>query len=65
MSSEWMKVMLDEIARKRSEANDAQAESERRRGEGETSPPAGAASSATASPETLRGRPGGGRPAGG
>ncbi len=30
MSSEWMKVMLDEIARKKAEAELAQAEEERR-----------------------------------
>ena len=30
MSSEWMKVMLDEIARKRAEAEQARAELERR-----------------------------------
>jgi hypothetical protein len=35
MSSEWMKVMLDEIARKKSEASEAQAELERREGERE------------------------------
>ena len=33
MSSEWMKVMLDEIARKKAEAEQAQAEQERRREE--------------------------------
>ena len=38
MSSEWMKVMLDEIARKKSEANEAQAELERRGGEQEANP---------------------------
>ena len=30
MTSEWMKVMLDEIARKKSEAEDARFEDERR-----------------------------------
>ena len=30
MSSEWMKVMLDEIARKQAEAEEARAELERR-----------------------------------
>ena len=30
MSSEWMKVMLEEIARKKAEAEQAQAEEERR-----------------------------------
>jgi hypothetical protein len=38
MSSEWMKVMLDEIARKKAEAELAQAERERRRQEQEASP---------------------------
>lgn len=33
MSSEWMKVMLDEIARKKAEASQAQIELERRRAE--------------------------------
>jgi hypothetical protein len=31
MTSEWMKVMLEEIARKKSEAEQARAEEERRR----------------------------------
>ncbi len=34
MSSEWMKVMLDEISRKKAEAEQAQQELERRRDEG-------------------------------
>jgi len=33
MSSEWMKVMLDEIARKKAEAEQARAELERRSAE--------------------------------
>ncbi len=33
MSSEWMKVMLDEIARKKAEAEQEQIELERRRSE--------------------------------
>ena len=33
MNSEWMKVMLDEIARKKAEAEQDAAELERRRGE--------------------------------
>jgi hypothetical protein len=33
MSSEWMKVMLDEIARKKAEAEQAQVELEMRRDE--------------------------------
>jgi hypothetical protein len=33
MTSEWLNVMLDEIARKKAEALEAQAESERRRDE--------------------------------
>jgi len=41
MSSEWMKVMLDEIARKKSEASEAQAELERREGEQEANPSPG------------------------
>jgi hypothetical protein len=40
MSSEWMKVMLDEIARKKAEAEQAQEESERRRDEERTRPAA-------------------------
>jgi hypothetical protein len=39
MTSEWMKVMLDEIARKKLETSEAQAELERRRREPETSSP--------------------------
>jgi hypothetical protein len=38
MSSEWMKVMLEEIARKKSEASEAHAEVERRRREQDTRP---------------------------
>jgi hypothetical protein len=56
MSSEWMKVMLDEIARKKSEANEAQAELERRGGE---------AAADAASGKTTRGKSSGGRPNGG
>jgi hypothetical protein len=33
MSSEWLKVMLDEIARKKAESEQAQVEEERRRAE--------------------------------
>jgi hypothetical protein len=33
MSSEWLKIMLDEIARKKAEAEQALAEEERRRAE--------------------------------
>jgi hypothetical protein len=40
MSSEWMKVMLHEIARKKAEAGEAQAELERRRREEHDAPPA-------------------------
>jgi hypothetical protein len=40
MSSEWMKVMLEEIARKKAEAEQAQIELERRREERQTQPPA-------------------------
>jgi hypothetical protein len=42
MSSEWMKVMLDEIERKKAEAEQAQEESERRRDEERTPPAANA-----------------------
>jgi hypothetical protein len=42
MSSEWMKVMLDEIARKKAEDEQAQAESERRRDEQRSQPPVNA-----------------------
>jgi hypothetical protein len=38
MTSEWMKVMLDEIARKKAEAEEARVEDERRNRE-PTSPP--------------------------
>jgi hypothetical protein len=38
MSSEWMKVMLQEIARKKAEAGEAQAELERRREEHDAPP---------------------------
>jgi hypothetical protein len=34
MSSEWMKVMLEEISRKKAEAEQARIEEERRREEG-------------------------------
>jgi hypothetical protein len=33
MSSEWLKVMMEEIARKKTEAEQAQGEEERRRAE--------------------------------
>jgi hypothetical protein len=46
MSSEWMKVMLDEITRKKVEAEQAQIELDRRRAENETPP-------ATAPPATT------------
>lgn len=55
MSSEWMKVMLDEIARKKSEATEAQAEFERR----------GRETAHAASDETIRGKSSGARPSGG
>jgi hypothetical protein len=38
MSSEWMKVMLDEIARKKAEAEQDQIELARRRAEREAAP---------------------------
>ena len=38
MSSEWLKVMLDEIARKKAEAELAAVEQERRRLESATAP---------------------------
>jgi hypothetical protein len=64
MSSEWMKVMLDEIARKKSEADEALAELERRRREQETGPSVGTeASHAAESGNTPRGKMLGGRPA--
>jgi hypothetical protein len=40
MSSEWMKVMLDEIARKKAEAEQARLELERRRAEHDAPPAA-------------------------
>lgn len=40
MSSEWMRVMLDEIARKRAEAEQARLELERRRAEHDALPAA-------------------------
>jgi hypothetical protein len=39
MSSEWLKVMLEEIARKRTEAEEARAELERRRESPAADPP--------------------------
>jgi hypothetical protein len=42
MSSEWMKVMLEEISRKRSEAEQARAEEQRRRDERCADEPGGA-----------------------
>ena len=62
MSSEWMKVMLDEIARKKSEANEAQAELERREGEREAKAPSGKQPADVAVRATSRGKPPGGRP---
>jgi len=38
MNSDWMKVMLDEIARKKAEADEARIELERRRAEREIQP---------------------------
>lgn len=40
MSSEWLKVMLEEIARKQAEARQEQLEAERRRREDAAEPPA-------------------------
>jgi hypothetical protein len=40
MNSEWMKVMLEEIARKRAEAEQAQSELQRRREDRGAPPPA-------------------------
>lgn len=65
MSSEWLKVMLDEIARKKSEAIEAQAELERRGGGQEANPSAAQAPAPAASGETTRGKSPGGRPTGG
>jgi hypothetical protein len=48
MSSEWMRVMLEEIARKKTEADDAQAELERRGAEAAN--PAGGPTPAAAMP---------------
>jgi hypothetical protein len=67
MSSEWLKVMLEEIARKKSEANAAQAELERRGGERQVTPsaakaPAHAASGKATRDESPGGLPTGGRP---
>ena len=62
MSSEWLKVMLDEIARKKSEANEAQAELERRGGEQEANPPLAKLPAHAASGQTTRGKSPGGRP---
>lgn len=64
MSSEWMKVMLDEIARKKSEASEAQAELERR-GQEQVNPPLGKGSEHAASAKTIRGKSSGGGPSGG
>jgi hypothetical protein len=62
MSSEWMKVMLDEIARKKSEATEAQAELERREA---ANPSSGQTSAHVASGTTIRGKSSGARPSGG
>jgi len=70
MSSEWMKVMLDEIARKQTEAEHARLELELRRKEGGRAPEApsdapGVATPGVATPSDgrpPRGTPPGGRP---
>ena len=62
MSSEWMKVMLDEIARKKSEATEAQAELERRGGEQKANSSSAKAPAQAASDKTTRGKSPGGRP---
>ena len=64
MSSEWMKVMLDEIARKKSEATDAQTELERR-GRETANTSSGQPSAHTTADETTRGKSSGGQPSGG
>ena len=46
MTSEWMKVMLDEIERKKAEAEQARLEHERRRAEQAAAPRRGAATTA-------------------
>jgi len=51
MSSEWMKVMLDEIARKKAQAGEAQAELERRREEHEAPPAAEVGSAGSRRPD--------------
>ena len=65
MSSEWMKVMLDEIARKKSEASEAQAELERREGEQAANPSSGKQPAHAESRNTTRGKSPGDRPTGG
>jgi hypothetical protein len=59
--SEWMKVMLDEIARKKSEASAAQAEIERR-GREAANPSSEEASAQDAPDKAIRGKSPGGRP---
>jgi hypothetical protein len=39
MTSEWMKVMLEEVARKKADAEQAQLEQQRRREEQSAQPP--------------------------
>ena len=55
MSSEWMKVMLEEIARKNAECAEAEAELDLRRRELEASPERVPTAAETAASETAPG----------
>ncbi len=56
MISEWMRVMLEEIARKKQEASDARVEFDRRAGEGRLpEPPEAAGAGAAGGSPTARG----------
>ena len=55
MISEWMKVMLEEISRKKAEAEQARAEEQRRRGERCAEDPNGAAAPPRTGTDRARG----------
>jgi hypothetical protein len=55
MSSEWMKVMLEEISRKKAEAEQARAEEQRRRDERCADEPGGAVAAPRTGTDRARG----------
>jgi hypothetical protein len=55
MISEWMKVMLEEISRKKAEAEQARAEEQRRRDERRAEEPDGAAAPPRTGADRARG----------